>query len=126
VQDRDGAPSAVSSACTKHPTIERLYADSAYAGQCAERIAHDNDIKVEIVRRPAAVGEWDTPQQSLWPTGGGGFVILPKRWVVERTHAWLERSRRLVMHHDRSSRNAAAWAWLAQSHMLLHRLASPV
>ncbi len=125
VQDRDGAPSAVSSACSKHPTIERLYADSAYAGQCAERIAHDNNIAVEIVRRPAAVGEWDTPQQSLWPTGGGGFVVLPKRWVVERTHAWLERSRRLVMHHDRSSRNAAAWAWLAQSHMLLHRLASP-
>jgi putative transposase len=52
----------------------------------------------------------------------GGFVILPKRWVVERTHAWLERERRMVMHHDRSTKNATAWAWLAQSRMLLRRL----
>ena len=98
VQDRDGTPSAVSSACSKRPTIERLHAESAYAGQCAERIAHDNDIAAGIVSRLAAVGEWGTPRQSLRPTCGGGFVILPKRWVVERTHAWLERSRRLVMH----------------------------
>lgn len=124
VQDRDGALDAVASACTKHPTVQRLYADSAYAGKCAERIEHDHSITVEIVRRPGAAGEWDNPQQSLWPSGGGGFVILPKRWVVERTHAWLERSRRLVMHHDRSTTNAAAWAWLAQAHMLLHRLAA--
>jgi putative transposase len=124
VQDRDGALVAVASACASHPTVQRLYADSAYAGKCAERIEHDHSITVEIVRRPNAVGEWDNPQQSLWPAGGGGFVILPKRWVVERTHAWLERSRRLVMHHDRSTTNAAAWAWLAQAHMLLHRLAA--
>ncbi len=124
VQDRDGALTAVASACTKHASIQRLYADSAYAGRCAERIEHDHSITVEIVRRPNAAGEWDSPQLSLWPSGGGGFVILPKRWVVERTHAWLERSRRLVMHHDRSTRNASAWAWLAQAHMLLHRLAA--
>lgn len=124
VQDRDGALTAVASACTKHASIQRLYADSAYAGKCAERIQQDHGITVEIVRRPNAVGEWDSPQLSLWPSGGGGFVILPKRWVVERTHAWLERSRRLVMHHDRSTRNASAWAWLAQAHMLLHRLAA--
>ncbi len=124
VQDRDGALTAVASACAKHPTVKRLYADSAYAGKCAERIEHDHRITVQIVRRPGAVGEWDDPQQSLWPLGGGGFVILPKRWVVERTHAWLERSRRLVMHHDRSTANATAWAWLAQARMLLHRLAA--
>lgn len=123
VQDRDGALAAVASACTKYASIQRLYADSAYAGKCAERIEHDHSITVEIVRRPNAAGEWDSPQLSLWPPGGGGFVVLPKRWVVERTHAWLERSRRLVMHHDRSPRIASAWAWLAQAHMLLHRLA---
>ena len=45
-----------------------------------------------------------------------------KRWVVERTHAWLERNRRLVMHHDRKPFYAAAWVWLAQARMLLARL----
>lgn len=53
----------------------------------------------------------------------GGFVILPKRWVVERTHAWLERERRMAMHHDRSPQNATAWAWLALPRMPLRRLA---
>lgn len=125
VQDRDGALAAIDQACTKHASVQRLYADSAYGGQCAQRIEHDHGITVEIVRRPGAAGEWDSPQLSLWPAGGG-FVVLPKRWVVERSHAWLERSRRLVMHHDRSIRIAAAWAWLAQARMLLHRLTGTV
>lgn len=58
---------------------------------------HDNEITVEIVRRPGAFGEWNDAQMSLFTRAeAGGFVILPKRWVVERTHAWLERERRMV------------------------------
>lgn len=127
VQDRDGAPDVVAQACSKCDSIKTLYADSAYAGKCAQLLQHDNDIAVEVVRRPGAFGEWDHPQMSLFTRAeAGGFVILPKRWVVERTHAWLERERRMVMHHDRSTRNATAWAWLAQSRMLLRRLAAHV
>jgi transposase len=125
VQDRDGALDVVAQACAKYETIERLYADSAYSGKCAQRLEHDNGITVEVVRRPGAVGEWNHPQMPLFAQAGG-FVILPKRWVVERTHAWLERERRMVMHHDRSTANATAWAWLAQSRMLLRRLAAHV
>lgn len=125
VQDRDGAPDVVAQACAKYESVKLLYADSAYAGKCAERLRHENDIAVEVVRRPGAFGEWNDPQQSLFTRAqAGGFFILPKRWVVERTHAWLERERRMVMHHDRSARNAAAWAWLAQCRMLLRRLAA--
>jgi len=127
VQDRDGAPAVVAQACAKCDSIKTLYADSAYAGKCAQRLQHDNDIRVEVVRRPGAFGEWDDAQMSLFTRAeAGGFVILPKRWVVERTHAWLERERRMVMHHDRSTQNATAWAWLAQSRMLLRRLAAHV
>lgn len=127
VQDRDGAPDVVAQACAKYESIKTLYADSAYSGKCAQRLQHDNDITVEVVRRPGAFGEWDSSQLSLFTRAeAGGFVILPKRWVVERTHAWLERERRMVMHHDRSTRNATAWAWLAQSRMLLRRLARHV
>lgn len=122
VQDRDGAPAVVAQACAKYDSIEKLYADTAYAGQCAQRLEHDNDITVDVVRRPSAFGEWDHPQMPLFEAAGG-FVILPKRWVVERSHAWFDRERRMVVHHDRSPRNATAWAWLAQSRMLLRRLA---
>ncbi|WP_372826759.1 hypothetical protein [Polaromonas sp.] len=45
-----------------------------------------------------------------------------ERWVVERTHAWLERHRRLVMHHDHKPIHAIAWVWLAQTRVLLARL----
>lgn len=50
------------------------------------------------------------------------FVVLPKRWVVERTHAWIERARRLVMHHDRRTDVAETWVWLAQARTLAARL----
>jgi transposase len=52
-----------------------------------------------------------------------GFMVLPMRWVVERTHAWTERWRRTVMHHDRKLAVSAAWVWLAETRMLLSRLA---
>jgi putative transposase len=51
-----------------------------------------------------------------------GFVILPWRWVVERTHAWTERWRRTVMHHDRNLNVSATWVWWAEARMLLNRL----
>ena len=51
-----------------------------------------------------------------------GFVVLAKRWVVERTHAWNERARRLVMHHDRLPSVSEAWVWLTEARILLRRL----
>ena len=65
----------------------------------------------------------DTGQATAPAPVPTGFVVLPKRWVVERTHAWNERSRRLVMHHDRSTLIATAWVWFAQARILVSRLA---
>ncbi len=122
VQDRDAAPPTVAQACADNQTITKLYADAAYAGQCAATIERAQGITVEIVRRPNKRGDWGDGQIPLWPAPIG-FVVLPKRWVVERTHAWGERCRRLVMHHDRSPHIAEAWVWLAQAALLLNRLA---
>ena len=52
-----------------------------------------------------------------------GFIVLAKRWVVERTQAWNERCRRLVMHHDRDTLIATAWVWFAQARILVSRFA---
>jgi len=52
-----------------------------------------------------------------------GFMVLPMRWVVEKTHASTERWRRTVMHHDRKLDVSAAWVWVAEARMLLNRLA---
>jgi putative transposase len=95
VQDRDAAPAAVAHACERTQTIVKLYTDAAYAGRCAARLEEAQGITVEVVRRPAKAGAWTSSQLPLWPTTTG-FVLLPTRWVVERTHAWIERCRRLI------------------------------
>lgn len=125
VQDRDAAPAVVAQACAKTGSLHRLFADSAYAGRCADAIEQAHDLNVHIVRRPPKAGQWNDAQQTLWPLASG-FPVLPMRWVVERTHAWNERWRRLVMHHDRSITSATAWVWLAQARLLTRRLTQTI
>ena len=120
-QDRDAAPAAVAHACAKTSSIQRLFADSAYAGRCAETIVQAQNIEVHIVRRPPKAGHWNDEGQTMQPAAQG-FPMLHMRWVVERTHAWNERWRRLVMHHDRTSTSTTAWIWLAQARLLTRRL----
>lgn len=131
VQDRDGAHPAMAAATAKYPSLQTVFADNGYAGRCAQTLTQDHAIDVEIVRHPrnASVGRWSTPDQPDLFTqtcARKPFVVLPKRWVVERTHAWIERARRLVMHHDRRTDVAETWVWLAQGRMLVRRLTEQV
>jgi len=128
VQDRDAAAEVVARAATKVPGLAKLYTDAAYAGRCAWAIeaAHPN-MSVEVVRHPGnrSTGTWCDAQRPLWPqVPASGFVVQAKRWVVERTHAWNERARRLIAHHDRSSWAPVAWVWLVEARMLATRLAA--
>lgn len=127
VQDRDAAAPVVAQACAKVPGLKKLYADGAYGGQCAVAIEKTHALSVEIVRHPGnrSTGTWRDAQEPLWPESiPTGFVVLPKRWVVERTHAWNERARRLMAHHDRSNWAAIAWVWLAEARILATRIAA--
>lgn len=127
VQDRDAAAPVVALACAKVPGLKKLYADAAYGGRCREAIEQTHGIGVEIVRHPAnrSTGTWQDAQQPLWPeVVAKGFVVQAKRWVVERTHAWNERARRLMAHHDRSDWAPLAWVWLAEARILATRLAT--
>lgn len=127
VQDRDGAAPVVAQACAKVPGLKALYADAAYGGRCAEAIEKNHGMAVHIVRHPGnrTTGTWQTAQQPLWPEiVPRGFVVQAKRWAVERTHAWNERARRLIAHHDRSDWAPVAWIWLTEARILATRLAS--
>jgi putative transposase len=127
VQDRDAAAEVVTQACTKVPGLKKLYADGAYGGKCAVAIEQAHGISVEVVRHPGnrSTGTWQDAQQPLWPeVVAKGFVVQAKRWVVERTHAWNERARRLMAHHDRSNWAPLAWVWLAEARILATRLAT--
>lgn len=65
VQDRDGAGASVASACARHANVTTLFADQAYAGQCAMRLEREHGVQVQIVRRASARGDWDDKQGSL-------------------------------------------------------------
>lgn len=127
VQDRDAAPPVVAQAMVKVPGLKRLYTDAAYSGACAKAIekAHPS-LAVEVVRHPGnrITGTWyDARQSSQSKPVPNGFVVQAKRWVVERTHAWNERARRLIAHHDRSSWAPVAWVWFVEARILATRLA---
>jgi transposase len=94
VQDRDGAPLVVKAIHNLFPWLRHLFADSAYAGdKLIKALAKFGNWSIEIVRRTA-----DTI----------GFEVLPRRWVVERTLAWLNRNRRLAKDFEASLESAVS------------------
>jgi len=126
VQDRDAAPQLLALGLAKAPTIRTLFVDNAYSGQCARRLQTEHPgLTVQVVRNPALGNVWrsNNAQLPLWSEPmTSGFRVLPKRWVVERTHAWNDRSRRLLAHHDRSTMISTAWVWLTEARILASRL----
>ena len=109
IQDRDGAP-AVFAAIPRHfPRPRHVFADGAYAGPKLEgALKRIGRWSLEIVNRPAGVK---------------GFQLLPRRWVVERTLAWLNRNRRLAKDFETAIETAEAWIFLASIQLLTRRLA---
>ena len=109
VQDRGGATAVLASVRTLYPWLRHLFADGAYAGdKLATALAELGRWTIEIVKRS------DTAQ---------GFVLLPRRWVVERTFTWLGRCRRLAKDFEASMASAEAWIWIAHVRLLSKRLA---
>ena len=125
VQDRDAAEPVVAVAMEKYPTLEKGWADGGYGGKTLDAIRQAHGLDIEVVRHPGNrnVGRWHDKQLPL-PTfeKSSGFVVLPRRWVVERTNAWTDRCRRMNKDHDRSPVVARNWIWFAHARLLLHRL----
>ena len=109
IQDRDGMMLVLDRRTRRlFPFIERIYGDGGYQGPKAAKAAAKNGCwTIEIVERsPTAVG----------------FEVLPKRWIVERTFAWLSRFRRLARDFERYARTVAAFIHLAMIRIMLKRL----
>jgi len=88
-------------------TVEIAYVDQGYTGTAPADDAKANGIRLEVVKHTEAKR---------------GFVLLPRRWVVERTFGWLGRFRRLTRDYERLTETLAAWHWLAFLTLLLPRL----
>lgn len=111
VQDRDGAPSLLASIRYLFPWLRHVFADGGYAGdKLTEALARHGNWQIEIVKRS---------DHAI------GFHLLPRRWVVERTFAWLNRNRRLAKDFEVTLGSSQAWIYLASIQLLARRLARP-
>jgi transposase len=111
VQDRDGAPEVLASIAKRYPLLRHVFADGGYAGPklrgALEKIGR---WTVQIVKRS------DTAQ---------GFKVIPRRWVIERTLAWLGRCRRMAKDWERTIASARAWLLVTHIRRVTRLLASP-
>ena len=112
VQDRDGGIWLLTTLFGLYPFLMMLYADAGYQGPKFQRALKKvlRRVKLEIVKRSDQAK---------------GFVILPKRWIVERTFAWLGRCRRLAKDWENLNRKALAFLRLASIRLMLRRLCNP-
>ena len=81
----------------------------------------DLGLRVDVVRKPRRWVRWPVDQEP--PPLPTGFQLLPRRWVVERTFAWLGRYRRLSKDYEALPATEEAWIYLAMSSLMLARLA---
>ena len=112
VQDRDGGVLLLATLFGRFPYLEKLFADSAYqgpifAGALAKMLSR---VKIEIVKRSDQAK---------------GFVTLPKRWIVERSIAWLNRCRRLAKDWENLNVTALMFLRFASIRLMLRRLCNP-
>jgi len=112
IQDRDGIALVLNRRTRRlFPFIERIYGDGGYRGaKTAKAAARTGRWRIEVVERSATAV---------------GFEVLPKRWIVERTFAWVSRFRRMARDFERYGQTAAAFLGLAMIRIMLRRLTNP-
>jgi transposase len=113
IQDRDGGILLLATLFGMYPFLRKLFADGGYQGPEFQKaltkiLPH---LETEIIKRS---------------DHAKGFVVLPRRWLVERTIAWLNRCRRLAKDWENLNRKAMAFLRLASIRLMLRKLCNPV
>ena len=113
IQDRDGGILLLATLFGMYPFLKKLFADGGYRGPEFQKALAKilPYLETEIVKRSDRAK---------------GFVVLPRRWIVERTIAWLNRCRRLAKDWENLNRKAMAFLRLASIRLMLRKLCNPV
>ena len=109
IQDRDGAAVVLDQLRGRCPRLVRVLADAGYNGPIAEWVHTTLGVLFTLVHKVPGVR---------------GFQVLPKRWIVERTFAWLGRCRRLSKDYEQNPASSEAWIYCGMLHLMLRRLAA--
>jgi putative transposase len=136
ISDRDGLRLLLESARSEIPHLSHLWLDAGYQGRGKDWVEKVLGLSVEIVRRPPKpvpeevariwAQEWakegqKVDWQKLMPSRG--FVVLPRRWVVERTFSWLGQNRRMSKDYERLCASSEAFVYAAMTRVMVRRLA---
>jgi transposase len=124
IQDRDGGQLVLAGLATRFPRLQHIWVDAGYRGRFVEWVGQTLGWSVEVVQH------WWTGKRGVWVVEGqeppkipSGFHVLPRRWVVERTFAWLGKFRRLSKDYEALPETSEAWIYTAMSAHMLHRIA---
>jgi putative transposase len=109
VQDRDAAADVVARTRQRFPSIRHVFADAGYVSRKLDAAMAEQSVTLEIIKR----------------SDGGGFKVVRRRWVIERTFSWPRRNRRLTAHYEGLARIAEGFATLAMIAIMLRRLTEP-
>jgi transposase len=120
VHDRRAAEAVLADLRSRYPEVECLFADMGYQG-LTSWLATELGWTLLVVKRPR---RWvRVPADQPAPEMPGGFAVLPQRWIVERTFAWLVRNRRLAKDWEGLPATTETWIYLAMSRLMTKRLA---
>lgn len=109
IYDGHAARKVLTALFSKMDTVKKIWADGTYKGEeFIQWVKEQFDCVLEVVKKQNT---------------GKGFEVLPRRWVVERTFAWLGRSRRLSKEYERKPTSSVGQVYLASSRLMLRRLA---
>lgn len=122
IADRDGARLLLRKVGDRFPRMEKVWAEHrGYNGKIGEWIKERLGWALEIVKPPR---RWvRVPANEEPPAYPAGFIVLPRRWVIERTIAWIMRNRRMSRDYEFLAETTEALIYVAMIRLMLRRLA---
>jgi putative transposase len=105
--------------------VKKLWADNGYQGKELKEIALSKGKELEVVKRPTGrVRIYNEEWKAEWVPLERGFTVLPRRWVVERTFAWIGRYRRMSKDYEYLPRTSETWIYACMTKTMLNRYLS--
>lgn len=106
-------------------SVKKVWADNGYAGEDLKEIAKKHGKDLEIVKRPAGrIRIYNEELRAEWIPVERGFTVLPRRWVVERTFAWIGRYRRMSKDYEYLAKTSETMIYLSMTKTMLTRYGS--